>query len=212
VTRAVAPALPRLIDTQRTRPGPIVTLRCARFDAAFLNASPLCVYKCDNLRVGGGDARPATAAHAKLSPFLYCPYRSMRPRHALASLPPCPGPPPPSLPCPLRDNFHTKPAPRPHPPLPVIVLLRPLPPQLTLATASAATAALPPLRRHRRLRPACGVCSCAEVTSAGAAQPGPQERDEGWAGAVETYRCTRCAAVTRFARLNNPAALLDSRR
>eukprot|EP00611_Tribonema_gayanum_P022563 TRINITY_DN454_c0_g1_i2.p1 TRINITY_DN454_c0_g1~~TRINITY_DN454_c0_g1_i2.p1 ORF type:complete len:1026 (+),score=334.69 TRINITY_DN454_c0_g1_i2:184-3261(+) len=61
-------------------------------------------------------------------------------------------------------------------------------------------------------KPACDVCQCSDTESRGTSPPNPHERDAAWASVVEVYRCTRCAATTRFPRVNNPSALLDTRR
>ena len=42
----------------------------------------------------------------------------------------------------------------------------------------------------------------------GGDQPSEQERREGEAGRVETYRCNECTKITRFARYNDPAFLV----
>ncbi|KAG5179289.1 putative peptide n-glycanase [Tribonema minus] len=61
-------------------------------------------------------------------------------------------------------------------------------------------------------KPACDVCQCSDTESRDTAPPTPHERDTAWASEVEVYRCTRCAATTRFPRIHNPSALLDTRR
>ncbi|RYF91331.1 MAG: transglutaminase domain-containing protein [Chitinophagaceae bacterium] len=39
--------------------------------------------------------------------------------------------------------------------------------------------------------------------------PSAEEREQGWAGRTELYLCEVCSTITRFARCNNPAYLLN---
>ena len=57
----------------------------------------------------------------------------------------------------------------------------------------------------------CSTCGGGETDGIGGAPPTAEERMIGWAGMVELYKCRACKSVTRFPRLNNPAALLDSK-
>ncbi|KAJ1457015.1 hypothetical protein M885DRAFT_404458, partial [Pelagophyceae sp. CCMP2097] len=60
----------------------------------------------------------------------------------------------------------------------------------------------------------CSQCGCTKgdnmdlyATDA----PNAHETSFGWASRVEVYKCALCAGNTRFARMNNPVALLESR-
>ena len=57
----------------------------------------------------------------------------------------------------------------------------------------------------------CSSCGSGETDGVGGSAPTAEERMIGWAGMAELYKCRACKAVSRFPRLNNPAALLDSK-
>eukprot|EP01038_Epipyxis_sp_PR26KG_P015916 gene15916-21592_t len=65
-------------------------------------------------------------------------------------------------------------------------------------------------------KPNCTNESCAlkpsNIESLGGTEPNETERTVGWAGRVELYKCKECNQPVRFARFNNPAHLLTSRR
>jgi hypothetical protein len=65
-------------------------------------------------------------------------------------------------------------------------------------------------------KPSCPNPGCGRGGShqelVGMLPPTPDERDGGWASAVEGYTCKACATGHRFPRYNNPAVLLQTRR
>lgn len=65
-------------------------------------------------------------------------------------------------------------------------------------------------------KPECSNPTCRakpmHMGAIGVSEPSEEERGVGWAGRTELYRCDKCQQVTRFARFNNPAHLLKTRR
>ena len=65
-------------------------------------------------------------------------------------------------------------------------------------------------------KPKCEHADCQappqQMVSARTEQPSPEERNVGWASRTEVYKCKECSRETRFARFNNPAHLLTTRR
>lgn len=65
-------------------------------------------------------------------------------------------------------------------------------------------------------KPRCSNTSCGappgKMDSVGVAQPSAEERDVGWAGRTEVYKCKECQQLTRFPRYNNPAHLMTFRK
>jgi hypothetical protein len=64
-------------------------------------------------------------------------------------------------------------------------------------------------------RPDCSACGAkgdVAMTSLGGVSPSVNERSNGWAGVTELYSCNACRAQARFPRINNPVALLETRR
>lgn len=50
------------------------------------------------------------------------------------------------------------------------------------------------------------------MENVGTCEPSADEKQRGWAGRTEVYRCHHCQTVTRFPRYNNPSVLLETRR
>ena len=65
-------------------------------------------------------------------------------------------------------------------------------------------------------KPECANETCKakpmHMEAVGVTEPSAEERDVGWAGRTEVYRCNQCQQITRFPRFNNPGHLLKTRR